>query len=277
MSTAEATATVIHPPIVMRRKGRRVLRLWFVHNSGRFDRPDRLWRTAITRLRRKGILITGTEAAGRHADLFHAALAGTDWGYAHLSGAAEGECYVTWDETAAELVGKPFAHKLTDLTWTRSQEYGGKKAAKVHALVLRLRIARGGQTYWIVVVHMPLDNTPQRAAAWVDCCRGLVALEAELRERDPSAEVVIVGDFNKNLRLSNERSAVRAHLSVPLAMVTSWARGLPKRGGTHDGQVIDYAVLRLPILATCQLLPDLADSDHRAFRYRLRRTKKEKS
>lgn len=267
----EASVHVVFPETTTRRRGRRVLRLWFAHNSGRFDRPDRLWAAAITKLRRKAGLITGTEAAGRDGHIFKWALRGTDWAYAHLTGAAEAECYATWDTSVLGLTGKPFAHKLTDLTWVRSPEYGGKKAAKVHALVLRLRVIATGQTYWVVVWHAPLDNTDARAAAWVDSCAGLVDLKAHLHDVDRAAEVIIVGDVNKNLRLHNEAGAVRQHLEKPLGMVTSWAGGLPRNGGTHDNQVIDYALLPRAILAGCQLLKDLPDSDHRAFRYRLRR------
>jgi hypothetical protein len=206
----DATVTVVHPPILIRKRGRAGLRCrWWIHNSGRFDRPNNLWRAAITRLRRKGWIITGTEAAGRDANQFRWALAGTDWAYAHLSGAAEGECYATWDSTVAELVGRPWAHKLTDLTWTRSKDYGGKQAAKVHALVVRLQVIRTGRRYFICVVHMPLDNTPARAAAWVDCCQGLAELQDDLKHRDPDAELVIVGDWNKNLRIHDEAGMVR--------------------------------------------------------------------
>lgn len=240
--------------------------LWLVHASGRFDRPSKTWRAALTYARRKGAIVTGTEAAGRDKALFLAALAGTDWSYAHLSGAAEGEAYATWDGSRARLFAKPFAHKLTDKTWTRSKEYGGKQAAKVHALVVPLEV--GKRRIWLAVVHMPLDNTQQRAECWVDCCRGLVELRRDLRRKDPGAAFVPVGDFNKNLREADEQRHVRANLLTPLAAVTSWVRGLPK-AGTHGRQVIDYAIA--DGFAACQLLRDLPDSDHRAFRYRLRR------
>lgn len=269
--------SVAHPAAGFRRKvglftriRRRVRRLWFVHASGRFDRSDNLWRASLTRYRRKGVLVTGTEAAGRSDALFRRTLAGSDWAYAHLSGPAEGEAYGTWDTAVLDLFAQPFAAKLTDLTWVRSQEYGGKQAAKVHALVLPLRTIKGGRKFWVAVVHMPLDNTKARAAAWVDCCRGLVDLQAELERRDPDAVFVPVGDFNKNLREHDEAGQVRQRLEKPLGCVTSWEGGLP-RAGTHDRQVIDYALLPKALLGGCRLVKDFADSDHRGFRYRIRR------
>lgn len=245
--------------------------LWFVHASGRFDRIDRLWRAALTYYRRRGVLVTGTEAAGRSPEDFRRALGDTDWAWAHLAGAAAGESYATWDTTALELLGKPWAYKLTDLTWVRSEEYGGKRAAKTHALVLKLRDVATDQAYWIAVVHMPLDNTRQRAEAWVDCCRGLQGLKRELSARDPKAAFVVVGDVNKNLREHDEAGAVRQRLEKPLHSVTSWVHGLP-REGTHGRQVIDYAILPARLLGGCQLLRDLPESDHRGFRYRIKRT-----
>lgn len=264
----EDLVEVVRPerPAARRRPRRRAL--WFIHNSGRFDKPAAAWRAAITWLRRRGSLITGTEAAGRTATLFRAALADHDWAYAHLSGAAEGEAYAAWAMDDLELLGKPFARKLTDRTWVRSAEYGGKRAAKVHALVVHLRELRTDRTWWVVVVHMPLDNTDQRAAAWVDCCAGLVDLQAALEKRDPNAELVVVGDVNKNLREHYEATQVQRHLARPLGLAVSWAGRMPRAGGTHGRQVIDYALAWG--FTACQLLRDLPDSDHRAFRYRVR-------
>lgn len=244
---------------------------WFAHASGRFDRPDTAWRRAMDYYTSQALVVTGTEAAGRDAHLFRRTLHRIGWGYAHLSGAAEGECYATWDTDLFTPLDPPRAHKLTDLTWTRSAEYGGKKAAKVHALVVPLQQARGRGQYVLVVVHMPLDNTAQRAAVWVDVCRGLVALHAELTQRYPDAEGIVAMDGNKNLRLPGEAGMVRQHLEKPLGLVTSWEHGLPKDGGTLGNGVIDWVLLRLARLAACLLLRDLPDSDHRAFRYRLRR------
>jgi hypothetical protein len=159
---------------------------------------------------------------------------------------------------------------LPDHTWVRSPEYGGKRTAPVHALVVPLD-RRLNRTI-LVIAHMPLDNTPARAEAWVDCCRGLVKLVHGLYARFPNfTDVVVVFDCNKNLRDPREAALVRQHLERPLAMVNSWARGLPKAGGTEGRQVMDFALVRRARLAACELLRDLSDSDHRAFRYRLRR------
>jgi hypothetical protein len=171
-------------------------------------------------------------------------------------------------------VSRPKAYKLTDLTWTRSPEYGGKPAAKVHALVVPLRPVKGNRRLiFLVVVHMPLDNTEQRAEVWVDCCRGLRELEDQLHAMDPTAEVVLVGDWNKNEKDHQERGMIRKHLTGPLGLTDCWDYGrhsLSVGEGTHGRQVIDAALLPKPMLRAARLCPDDASSDHRPMRYKVR-------
>lgn len=269
LDVADAVVTrATHPA----EKRRRKIAMWFVHSSGYFGANTVAWRASNGRLRTKGVFISGTEAAGRTAADFRTLAKGAPtWETVHLSGAAEGECYAHFDTTYLELDGRAFARKLTDLTWVRDEEHGGKRAAKVHALVLPVRRTKGkARRVYVVIVHMPLDNTPERARCWIDCASGLVDLEHDLRAHDPNAEVVIVADFNKNLREPDELHTVRRHLTTPLRMVTSWATGLPAAGGTHGRQVIDFALLVRWFLGACELLADDASSDHRPFRYRLR-------
>jgi hypothetical protein len=255
---------------------RRQLSDWGVHASGRFDRADAKWVAAFREYVKLGIFLSGTEAAGRDPAQFKAGLRGVrgTWASVHLTGPAAGECWFAWDTRAADLEHAE-AHKLTDLTWTRSEEYGGRPAAKVHGLVVRLR-RHGGRRrrrrIIYVIVHMPLDNTPQRARVWVDVCRGLVELVRQLRREFPDAAIVLVGDWNKNLRQTAERAMVHRHLLDPLGMVTSWHLGLPRDGGTLAGSsaVIDYAIAAAELLGRCRRLHPSSASDHIAIRYRLR-------
>lgn len=261
---------IVSPVIPTSRAVRRRRRVWVVFSAGRFDRDRSVWRASLRRLRKLGSVVAGTEAAGRKPDDFRAALTEFDWDYAHLAGAAVGECYLTWDGRALELGGRAFARKLSDLTWTRSPEYGGEKAQPVHALVVPLRNRAGRRRVRVfVVVHMPLDNTKQRAAAWVDCCRGLVRLKAEILELFPGAELVIMMDGNKNLRKPAERLMVLKHLCRPLGFQTSWRPPLPA-AGTHGDQVIDLALAEPGVIVACELVADDPSSDHRPFRFRLR-------
>jgi hypothetical protein len=255
---------------------RRSLATWAVHASGRFDRADSKWVTAFRGYVKACIFLTGTEAAGRTTTQFREGLRGVrgTWATCHLTGPAEGECWAAWDTRAAELEHAE-ARKLTDLTWVRSPEYGGHRAAKTHALVVRLRRVRGRRRRRIifVVVHMPLDNTEQRARAWLDCCtgeHGLVHLVAELEAEFPDAAVVVVGDFNKNLRDPVEHAKVQRNLLTPMRRVTSWHKGLPAQGTLVGSRaVIDFAIAQARYLGTCQRLTPSAASDHVAIRYRL--------
>lgn len=270
---AEPDAVTLHQPdagALAARPRRRRFRMWFVHSSGRFDRSVAVWRASLSRLRKLGSVVTGTEAAGRSRSVFASALGRVGWDYAHLSGAAVGECYASWDGTVLEPAAHPFARKLTDMTWTRAPEFGGAKAAKVHALVVPLRTrTRGGRMYVLVVVHWPLDNTEQRAAVWRDVCEGIRDLQRDLEARWPDADVVVVGDVNKNLRQHNEAAQVRQRLEWAMHTVVSWRPPFPS-AGTHGSQLIDMAFARAGVIRACELVADDASSDHRPFRYRLR-------
>jgi hypothetical protein len=247
----------------------RVLALWFIHSSGRYDRPLRSLQASLTRLRRLGALVTGTEVSGRPDPKFW--LLARGWGYAHLKGAGASECYATWDTNQLTLEGRPFARKLSDKTYDRDAEHGGQAAPFVHALVVKLRpVLAGKRAVFVVVVHMPVRNTDQRRKVWASCATGLRLLESDLVNLDPDADVVFVGDWNADYRSSLDRFTMDNQLAKPLRMVQAWTGRVPSRGGTHGASLIDGAILPRAILAGCELLPDDPSSDHRPFRYRVR-------
>jgi hypothetical protein len=260
-------------PATAHKRARRLWRVWFVHSSGRFDRSAHVWVASLRRLRKLGVVITGTEAAGRSAADMARAF-GDTWAFAHLTGAAQGESFAAWDTRVLTLVSRPKAYKLSDLTWTRAPEYGGKPAAKVHALVVPLQPVKGKRRrIFLVIVHMPLDNTDKRAEAWVDCCKGLRELTDQLHDMDPDAEVVLVGDWNKDQRDHREAAMMRLHLTGPLGLRNSWDGWLSRLSagdGTHGRQIIDAALLVARMLIRCVLITDDASSDHRPFRYKVR-------
>lgn len=145
-------------PSASSRKGPK--RGWFVHSSGRFDRPLHDLRASVERLRgMRGpdevVLVSGTESSHR-PDSF---LRGKGWESVHLDGAGRNECWATWRSDALELIRPAYARRIADRQWYR---VGGSIAPKVHALVIPLRVAnrRFRRKIYVVVIHMPLDNTP---------------------------------------------------------------------------------------------------------------------
>lgn len=257
-----------------------------VHSSGRFDRPLDTLTNSVRRLRRitrgRGLLrrqvayVTGTEAGGRTDEELARAL-GSDpvWEYVNLRGPAA-ECWATWRTSMLELDGTPYSRQLTDITWTRSKEYGGREAPPVKALVVPLRVVGRPRRRKIVliVVHMPLDNTDRRAAAWVDCCRGHRQLVTELRAQDPTVEIIIEADWNKDHRNPVERGMVQRHVARPLRLTQGWDGSSPKRGGTHGRRLIDGVVASRRVLGWstpwCWLTADDRSSDHRPYVHTLR-------
>lgn len=267
--------------------GRAQRRALGIHSSGRFDRPiaslaasvRRLRRVARGRgpLRRRVAFITGTEAGGRSdAELEQALGSDPTWDYVNLKGPAA-ECWATWRTSMLERNGRPYSRQLSDITWTRSKEYGGKEAAPVKALVVPLRVVgRPNRRHiYLVVIHMPLDNTELRAQAWVDCCRGLRALVVdEIRTHDPHAEIVIEADWNKDHRNDRERDMIRKHVARPLRLVQGWDGSRPGRGGTHGRRLIDGVVSSRRFLGWstpwCWLTADDNSSDHRPYVHTVR-------
>ncbi len=252
---------------------------WAVHSSGRFDRPVDTLAASVRRLRALPgkypvAVVTGTEASGRtNADDATFLGGRAHWPYIHLDGTrGHSECWATFDDRLHQLAGRPYARALTDLTWTRAPEYGGGKAAIVHALVVPL--APVGRPHrrrkYFIVVHMPLDNTELRAAIWRDCAAGLVDLGAEIRETDPDAELVPVGDWNKNYRLPGERAQIETRIARPLGLAQAWRGHVPAKGGTHGSQLIDGHLAAAKAIAACQLVDDDASSDHRPSRVLLK-------
>lgn len=257
-------------------------------SAGRFDRSVASLERSVRRirstprgrgpLRRRVALIAGTEASRRTQDEMGQVLGAPGWAYAHVRGRGDGECWATWDTDVLELTRKPYARQITDQTWTWSPAFaGGADAAYVHALVVPLRVVGrpNRRAVTLIVVHMPLDNTSQRAATWVDCARGLRQLVAELRADDPHAQVLIEADWNKNHRQRNERQMVERYVAEPLGLVQAWDGSAPARGGTHGARaLIDGAVASRGLLGAttpwCWLLPDDASSDHRPLGHALR-------
>lgn len=258
-----------------------------VHSSGRFDRPVDTLTNSVRRLRkttrgrlpllkRRVAYITGTEAGGRTDEELARAL-GSDpaWDYVNLRGPAA-ECWATWRPSMLELDGQPYSCQLSDITWTRSKEYGGREAPPVKALVVPLRVVGrpNRRKPWLIVVHMPLDNTDLRAAAWVDCCRGLRTLVTEIRAKDPHAEIIIEADWNKDYRKDSERNMIQRHVARPLRLAQGWDGSSPRRGGTHGRQLIDGVLARRRVLGMstpwCWLLPDDRSSDHRPYVHTVR-------
>lgn len=252
------------------RKAKRAFKIWGGHSSGRFDRSDSSWRSSLIRLiALKLRWITGTEAAGRDNAQFKRALHHPYFDYAHLTGAAAGECWGIWDARFVELLKRPRAAKLSDKTYVRSPEYGGGRTAPVHALVIPLK-ARKGKKQWVLVIsHDPLDNTEARAEVWVDVQAGKVRLNEQLELEFPDAEIIFIADVNKNLRQPEESFKVARYIEHPMKKLASWRGKMPPSGGTHENAVIDMAFADPGVIVECELVSDDDSSDHRPFRYRV--------
>lgn len=258
-----------------------------VHSSGRFDRSNVTLARSVRRLRkvtrgsgplkRRVAWITGTEGDSRDDHELREILDADGWDWVRHLGRGTSELWATWDESIVELASKPYVVQLTDLTWVRGEGFGGNQAPFVHALVVPFRPVgrRFRRTIYVFVMHMPLDNTEVRAAAWRSCCQGLRAEVAKIRARDPHAVFALTADWNKDYRRAGERSQIQQAVARPLRLVQAWDGSSPKRGGTHGPRrIIDGTVASPSLLGAttpwCWLLDDDESSDHRPFAYAVR-------
>lgn len=249
-------------------------------SSGRFDRSTKALTISVNKIEKATSASLHTEVTGRSPAELIKAFKDPNSRFIHIFGpGASEECLLRYNQRLWTPAGDAFARQITDLTWVRSKEYGGKKAECVRALTAPMAWKADGKVTVYVTVHMPLDNTKPRAAAWFDCCVGLVALVKEMRKFYPGCDFVIGGDWNKDWRKGSEHDLMVKHMLVPLKKVDKrfeycWdeARQLPA-GGTHPqpgpDALIDGFFSTLDMLAV-GLMADDASSDHRPMKVKVR-------
>lgn len=263
------------------------LRALGVHSSGRFDRSDDKLARSVARLRkvtrgsgplkRRVAWITGTEADSRSDRTLERIFDEPGWDYTRIAGHGTSELWATWDTRIVELNGQPYVVQLTDQTWTRDEDFGGKQAPFVHALVVPLRVAgrRFRRPIYLIVLHAPTDSTALRQAVWMSVARGLRILGTDIRAKHPHAVLVYNADWNKDYRNPTERAQLDKAIARPLRLTQAWDGSLPKRGGTHGpSRVIDGTITSVRLLGGstpwCWLLPDDDSADHRPYAHTLR-------
>ena len=238
-------------------------RFTHVHSSGRFDRALELVAKDVDHFHTIASIVSHTEM---HSAARNAAFRNEGWSYAHGYGAGDGECVIEWNNEIWSLAGLPESRPLTNQTYVRSKEYGGKASAPVHALIVPLQLnLNPSQQVIVVAIHMPLDNTARRAGVWVDCTKGLRREVKRARRFHPGAKVIISADWNKNYRQADERGKIEKYVARKLHLVQAWKGHLPATGGTHGPKgLIDGTQTDLHV-ADCHLLPDTPSSDHRPY------------
>lgn len=245
------------------------LKFTHVHSSGRFNRSIALLERDVRVHHKVASIVTHTEMT---RDTTIGAFRHQGWSFARSEkDDGQDECVTEWDDRVWAKVRPARTRRLTEMTWVRSQEYGGNVAVPPYALTVALEsVERPGKRVTVIVAHMPLDNTENRAQIWVDCSRTLGELVKDERAIDPDARILIGADWNKNYRLLSERAMIERHVADPLGLTQAWKGNVPRGGGTHGPRgLIDGDVTDLKVLGS-KLLPDTAASDHRPYAVRLK-------
>lgn len=249
-----------------------------VHSSGRFDRPVALLAKDVRSFRKFAEISSYTELSGRSKAEVKEVF-GSDDGRKYFwdpRDKGQNECLTEWDSQLLELAGTPSAELITDMTFTRSEEYGGKESKPFYVTVVPLQrktgvaatavntVLRRRKVIVVITGHMPLDNTELRAKIWVDAMKGLREVVRKARRDYPGCKIMINADWNKNCRDHNEHARVVRYVSNPLDLKICWDGRLPKNGGTHHNALIDATLTDLRIV-DARLLEDTKSSDHRPY------------
>lgn len=153
-------------------------------------------------------------------------------------------------------------------TWTR----GTTKRTYAITAILQADPPRTGRLL-VTVAHLPAGiqrgdrfnaRTPQRNRVWADAVRGWATYVDRARQRWHPDAVLVVADWNADLRRPAWRHRLRAFHLRP-----TWTIGhLPRRGTQGRDRLIDGTLTNLR--GRARLLPWTPVSDHAPYRERLR-------
>ena len=145
------------------------------------------------------------------------------------------------------------------LSRQRIARRGGAQARSTDALFENRRTK---QRVMVCAFHLPNTEDGQMPI-WMECVERLMA-KADRWNRDPGIDaVILVGDWNFNIRPGHRRAHMLA--TFPGCDLTWRSNRLPAQG-THGRNLIDYAVVYGGTITRASLLADDASSDHRAWR-----------
>lgn len=238
-----------------------------IESSGRFDRPYKWLKRSVwqlTTMNRVNV-VCGTEAKARNDSFLNR----KGWSYAHGSKTenVKRECWMTWKDRVW-LKANISVPVISGMSFHRA--LSGKDTPPNRALRVRLIHKKTMRMVIFYVVHLPTDNTKLRARIWVDATLGLHNFIEHDKVTFPDADIVVVGDINKNFRQRDERRIMEKHIERPNNLRNAWVGNVPRKGGTRGPRgIIDSAFTTLKVLS-CRLLRDDRSSDHRPFKTRLR-------
>lgn len=237
-----------------------------VHSSSRYDRPVALLAAQARRfIARPAVdVITWTEVRERsRARVLHEL---PRW---RTYSPAAADVAVSWHRR----VWRPRLLECPQLTGSRYTTGRGTSSPSQRAAVAVLDRRRLDMRALVVVSHLPAGveygnsfrARPAVVSTWQAAVAGLHRLVAALRARWRPDLVLVVADWNTDVRRPAWRHRLRE--AFP-ALSPSWRRRALPDGGTHrGGRLIDATMTNGRGLA--RLLPDDRSSDHRPYAERL--------
>jgi len=151
---------------------------------------------------------------------------------------------------------------LTDFRVTTSESHVELLPSTLPWVLLESTI----QKNWLLLLsaaHNNLDNTPRRAAAWVEEGHSFRGFQRRHAAHYRGVHRLHQADMNKNIRVDKERLAVRNLMLKDTGMKWAWNTDhLPAKGTTNWKAIIDYSVSNMECRGNTKVLTNTGFSDH---------------
>lgn len=223
------------------------------HGSGRFTVGAGLLGTWLDRQRVSSDLITYTEVdKNKRASELKA----PGWEVVYGDKGPRDDCGIAW---RSAVFTKVWAGTITlDAPSYRNKRGWMTDQAEAAYAVLELNT---GKRVVVGVAHMPTSVGGTRIYSFA--ARSLRKNAQELSKKHRGDAIMLVADWNRNLRLAATRTYLRRY--APKYRVT-WNSSLPKRG-TFGHEIIDFTLAHgLKVIRRPHLLAHSAVSDHTGYR-----------
>jgi len=234
----------------------------FRENTMKLRKPDHQGASVPT-------LISRTEVADQSTNrTFHKVDKQTDldddwrWFHPHFPGTNRFvDCSLEWNVEYWKLLDHGI-RVLTDFRVTTADNHVELLPSNMPWVILESKL----QKNWLLlfsVAHNNLDNTPRRAAAWVEEGHTFKGFQKRQAAHHKGIHRLHQADMNKNIRRQQERLQVQNGMLMSTGLKYAWnIDKLPKKGTTKWGAIIDYSCSNMETRGTTKIGGNTGFSDH---------------
>jgi hypothetical protein len=239
------------------------------HQSGRWDEVDSsAFKRNVLIMRRDATIVTRTELTDQSSNtimrgatlikdanwrLFHPKFPGTT---------RYVDCGIEWDGDFWKLQDNGL-RVLTDYRVTTAANNVQLLPSSMPWVLLESRL-QANWTLLLSVAHNNLDNTPGRAAAWLEEGHTFQGFQERMRLKHRPVHRLHQADINKNLRNPKERLMVSRRMLGGTGLKWGYdLEQLPNRGTLQSGNsIIDYSCSNMSRRGRTLIMANTGFADH---------------